>query len=207
MANSELDNYSYIFKYIIIIGDTNVGKSCLLHQFTKKKFMPYCQATLGVNFDSRILEISGQKIILEISDTAGHERFRALTRSSYRGVAGVLMVYDVSRRSTYNHLNSWLKDARNLTSNPDAVIVLIGNKYDLEAQRDVTFEEHNQFAEENGLMFKETSTKTGDGVEEAFLETAHKIYQIMQDNDLITRESGVILSRSSLGPESRRRKI
>ena len=111
------------------------------------------------------------------------------------------MVYDVSRRSTYNHLNSWLKDARNLTSNPDAVIVLIGNKYDLEAQRDVTFEEHNQFAEENGLMFKETSTKTGDG------ETAHKIYQIMQDNDLITRESGVILSRSSLGPESRRRKI
>ena len=117
------------------------------------------------------------------------------------------MVYDVSRRSTYNHLNSWLKDARNLTSNPDAVIVLIGNKYDLEAQRDVTFEEHNQFAEENGLMFKETSTKTGDGVEEAFLETAHKIYQIMQDNDLITRESGVILSRSSLGPESRRRKI
>ena len=167
--------------------------------------MPYCQATLGVDFDSRIMEISGQKIILEISDTAGHERFRALTRSSYRGVAGVLMVYDVSRRS--NHLNSWLKDARNLTSNPDAVIVLIGNKYDLEAQRDVTFEEHNQFAEENGLMFKETSTKTGDGVEEAFLETAHKIYQIMQDNDLITRESGVILSRSSLGPESRRRKI
>ena len=167
--------------------------------------MPYCQATLGVDFDSRIMEISGQKIMLEISDTAGHERFRALTRSSYRGVAGVLMVYDVSRRS--NHLNSWLKDARNLTSNPDAVIVLIGNKYDLEAQRDVTFEEHNQFAEENGLMFKETSTKTGDGVEEAFLETAHKIYQIMQDNDLITRESGVILSRSSLGPESRRRKI
>ena len=117
------------------------------------------------------------------------------------------MVYDVSRRSTYNHLNSWLKDARNLTSNPDAVIVLIGNKYDLEAQREVTFEEANQFAEENGLMFIETSAKTGDGVQEPFLETAHKIYQIMQDNDLITRESGVILSRSSLGPESRRRKI
>ena len=87
------------------------------------------------------------------------------------------------------------------------VIFLIGNKSDLEAQRDVTYEEAAAFAEENGLMFKETSTKTGDGVEEAFLETAHKIYQIMQDNDLITRESGVILSRSSLGPESRRRKI
>ena len=79
MAKSELDNYSYIFKYIII-GDSNVGKSCLLHQFTKKTFMPHCQATLGVDFGSRIIEVSSQKIMLEISDTAGHERFRALTK-------------------------------------------------------------------------------------------------------------------------------
>ena len=114
------------------------------------------------------------------------------------------MVYDVSERSTFNHLSSWLKDARNLTSNPNTVIFLIGNKCDLEAQRDVTFEEAKQFAEENGLMFVETSAKTGDGVEEAFLETARKIYQIIQDGslDLNARESGVILSKSSLGQGS-----
>lgn len=184
-------NYSYIFKYIII-GDMGVGKSCLLHQFTEKKFMADCPHTIGVEFGTRIIECSGQKIKLQIWDTAGQERFRAVTRSYYRGAAGALMVYDVTRRSTYNHLSSWLTDARNLT-NPNTVIFLIGNKCDLEAQRDVTFEEARQFAEENGLMFVEASAKTGDGVEEAFLETARKIYQNIQDGslDLNAAESGV----------------
>ena len=102
------------------------------------------------------------------------------------------MVYDVTRRSTYNHLSSWLTDARNLT-NPNTVIFLIGNKCDLEAQRDVTHEEAKQFAEENGLMFVEASAKTGERVEDAFLETAKKIFQNIQDGslDLNAAESGV----------------
>ncbi|UYV70558.1 RAB14 [Cordylochernes scorpioides] len=96
------------------------------------------------------------------------------------------------RRSTYNHLSSWLTDARNLT-NPNTVIFLIGNKCDLDGQRDVTYEEAKQFAEENGLMFVEASAKTGENVEEAFLETAKKIYQNIQDGslDLNAAESGV----------------
>uniref|UniRef100_A0AAQ4S6R8 Ras-related protein Rab-14 n=1 Tax=Gasterosteus aculeatus aculeatus TaxID=481459 RepID=A0AAQ4S6R8_GASAC len=146
-------NYSYIFKYIII-GDMGVGKSCLLHQFTEKKFMADCPHTIGVEFGTRIIEVSGQKIKLQIWDTAGQERFRAVTRSYYRGAAGALMVYDITRRSTYNHLSSWLTDARNLT-NPNTVIILIGNKADLEAQRDVTYEEAKQFAEENGEQRRE----------------------------------------------------
>ncbi|PWA24211.1 hypothetical protein CCH79_00016198 [Gambusia affinis] len=95
-------------------------------------------------------------------------------------------------RSTYNHLSSWLTDARNLT-NPNTVIILIGNKADLEAQRDVTYEEAKQFAEENGLLFLEASAKTGENVEEAFLEAAKKIYQNIQDGslDLNAAESGV----------------
>ena len=79
MANSELYNYSYIFKYIVL-GDMYMGKSSIVHQFTKKIFMPDCQATPGVDFGSRIIEVSGQKIMLQIWDTAGHERFRALTK-------------------------------------------------------------------------------------------------------------------------------
>ncbi|KAK2535261.1 Rab14 [Columba livia] len=126
-------NYSYIFKYIIIV-------------------MADCPHTIGVEFGTRIIEVSGQKIKLQIWDTAGQERFRAVTRSYYRGAAGALMVYDITRRSTYNHLSSWLTDARNLT-NPNTVIILIGNKADLEAQRDVTYEEAKQFAEENGVLF------------------------------------------------------
>jgi Ras-related protein Rab-14 len=102
------------------------------------------------------------------------------------------MVYDITRRSTYNHLSSWLTDTKNLT-NPSTVIFLIGNKSDLESTREVTYEEAKKFADENGLMFAETSAMTGQNVEEAFLETARKIYQSVMDGrlDLNSAESGV----------------
>uniref|UniRef100_A0A1B6E9J6 Ras-related protein Rab-14 n=1 Tax=Clastoptera arizonana TaxID=38151 RepID=A0A1B6E9J6_9HEMI len=185
-------SYSYIFKYIII-GDMGVGKSCLLHQFTDKKFMADCPHTIGVEFGTRIIELAdGEKIKLQIWDTAGQERFRAVTRSYYRGAAGALMVYDITRRSTYNHISSWLTDTRNLT-NPSTVIFLIGNKRDLEDQRDVTYEEAQQFALENGLTFVEASAKTGEKVEEAFLKTAIQIHSSIKEGklDLNAAESGV----------------
>ena len=106
-----LYDYDYIFKYIII-GDSGVGKSCLMHKFTKEIFMPDYPTTIGVDFGARTIKVFGEKIKLQIWDTAGQERFRAVTRSYYRGAAGALMVYDVTRRSTYNHLSSWLTDAR-----------------------------------------------------------------------------------------------
>jgi len=174
--------YDYIFKYIII-GDMGVGKSCILHYFTEKKFMPDSPHTIGVEFGTRIIELEGKKIKLQVWDTAGQERFRAVTRSYYRGAAGALMVYDVTRRSTFNHLTSWLTDARNLTS-PNTVIIMIGNKTDLSKQREVTFEEASKFGEENGLLFLETSAKSGENVEEAFLKTSRIIFQQIQDGSL-----------------------
>lgn len=96
---------------------------------------------------------------ISIIIAAGQERFRAVTRSYYRGAAGALMVYDITRRSTYNHLSSWLTDTKNLT-NPSTVIFLIGNKSDLESTREVTYEEAKKFADEHGLMFVEASAMT-----------------------------------------------
>jgi len=190
--------YEYIFKYIII-GDMGVGKSCLLHQFTEKKFIPDSPHTIGVEFGTRIIEVMGKKIKLQIWDTAGQERFRAVTRSYYRGAAGALLVYDITRRATYNHLTSWLTDARNLT-NPNTVIMMIGNKKDSEDQRDVSYEEASNFAKENGLIFLETSAKTGENVEEAFLKTAKLIFQSVQDGSVDVSTDAGITKKTAAAP-------
>ncbi|CAH8666961.1 unnamed protein product [Schistosoma rodhaini] len=110
---------------------------------------------------------------------AGQESFRSITRSYYRGAAGALLVYDVTRRDTFNHLASWLQDARQHAS-PNMVITLVGNKCDLDARREVKQEEAEAFARENNLLFVETSAKTGVNVEQAFATTARAIYERLQ---------------------------
>lgn len=171
-------SYAYLFKYIII-GDTGVGKSCLLLQFTDKRFQPVHDLTIGVEFGARMINIDGKPIKLQIWDTAGQESFRSITRSYYRGAAGALLVYDITRRETFSHLTSWLEDARQHSSS-NMVIILIGNKSDLEGRRDVSREEGEAFAREHGLIFMETSAKTAANVEEAFIGTAKEIYKKIQ---------------------------
>ena len=163
--------------------------------------IPDSPHTIGVEFGTRIVDVASKKIKLQIWDTAGQERFRAVTRSYYRGAAGALLVYDVTRRATYNHLTSWLTDARNLT-NPNTVIVLIGNKVDLEDQRDVSYEEAAAFAKENDLIFVETSAKTGQNVEEAFLKTAQLIYQNVQDGNVDVGADGGVTKRTTVAVET-----
>jgi Ras-related protein Rab-2A len=159
----------------IIIGDTGVGKSCLLLQFTDKRFQPVHDLTIGVEFGARMISIDGKQIKLQIWDTAGQESFRSITRSYYRGAAGALLVYDITRRETFDHLASWLEDARQ-HANPNMTIMLIGNKADLSHRRAVSTEEGEAFARDHGLVFLETSAKTALNVEEAFLNTARQIH-------------------------------
>jgi Ras-related protein Rab-2A len=174
-------SYDYLFKYIII-GDTGVGKSCLLLQFTDKRFQPVHDLTIGVEFGARMISLGGEtaasptQIKLQIWDTAGQESFRSITRSYYRGAAGALLVYDLTRRDTFNHLSRWLEEARQ-HSHSNMVIMLIGNKSDLDARRAVSTEEGRDFAERNGLIFMETSAKTSTNVEKAFIDTASKIHE------------------------------
>lgn len=148
-----------------------MGKSCLLLQFTDKRFQQVHDLTIGVEFGARMITIDNKQIKLQIWDTAGQESFRSITRSYYRGAAGALLVYDITRRETFNHLTSWLDDARQ-HSNSNMTIMLIGNKSDLEHRRAVSTEEGQQFANEHQLIFLETSAKTAANVEEAFINTA-----------------------------------
>lgn len=170
------------FNYMLIhqIWFSGVGKSCLLLQFTDKRFQPVHDLTIGVEFGARMITIDSKQIKLQIWDTAGQESFRSITRSYYRGAAGALLVYDITRRDTFNHLTTWLEDARQHSSS-NMVIMLIGNKSDLESRRDVKREEGEAFAREHGLIFMETSAKTAANVEEAFINTAKEIHQKIQD--------------------------
>lgn len=183
--------FAYLFKYIII-GDTGVGKSCLLLQFTDKRFRNDHDLTIGVEFGARMVSLGDKEIKLQIWDTAGQESFRSITRSYYRGAAGALLVYDITRRDSFTHLANWLEEARQ-NGNPAMTIMLIANKTDLQSRRMVSTEEGQRFATDHGLLFLEASAKTATNVEEAFTCTAEAIYTKVTSGecDLSVELSGI----------------
>ncbi|KRX89124.1 Ras-related protein Rab-4B [Trichinella pseudospiralis] len=163
----------YLFKYLII-GNSGTGKSCVLHQFLENKFKQDTAHTIGIEFGSKVVKIQDRSIKLQVWDTAGQERFRSLTKNYYNGAACALLVYDITCRQSFNAIAQWLSDARSLAS-PQIIVILIGNKKDLEDRREVTFMEASQFAQENGMLFLETSALTGENIEETFLRCARSI--------------------------------
>ena len=144
-----------------------MGKSCILLQFTDNKFRYQHELTIGVEFGAKTIDINGKSIKIQIWDTAGQEAFQAITRTYYKGTIGALLVYDITRRETFTHVTKWLDDVRT-NSSKNVTVILIGNKKDLEDKRQVSYEEGEAFAKENGLMFLETSAKTAYNVVESF---------------------------------------
>jgi Ras-related protein Rab-2A len=132
------------------------------------------------------------QVKLQIWDTAGQESFRSITRSYYRGAAGALLVYDITRRDTFQHLSRWLEEAKQ-HAHENMVILLIGNKSDLEHRRAVSTQEGQEFADAHGLLFLETSAKTAFNVEMAFLKTADEIHRNIQNGviDVSNESHGV----------------
>ncbi|KAH3765896.1 GTP-binding protein RAB4 [Pelomyxa schiedti] len=192
------DRYDFLFKFIVI-GDAATGKSCLLHRFIENKFLRDSTHTIGVEFGAKVVDIGGKTIKLQIWDTAGQERFRSVTKSYYRGAAGALLVYDVTSRDSFNHVATWLSDARSL-SNTDIVGMLVGNKIDL-PDRQVPFLEASRYCQENGLMYVETSALTGDGVEEVFLKCGRTILSKINDGQIDPSRMGQGVQRGEVTPK------
>ncbi|CAD7965595.1 unnamed protein product [Amoebophrya sp. A25] len=170
----------YGFK-LIIIGDAGAGKSSFMHQFLEGKFRKTSTHTIGVEFGTKIITLGDRHIKLQIWDTAGQERYRAVTRSYYRGAVGALILYDVTSRESYNNLPTWLRDAREQASFHDISIIAVGNKRDLKEERQVSFLEASRFAQEQGILFLETSALTGENVNEVFHTLAQRILSKVEE--------------------------
>ncbi|XP_004505464.1 ras-related protein Rab11D-like [Cicer arietinum] len=171
------DEYDYLFK-LVLIGDSGVGKSNLLSRFTKNEFNLESKSTIGVEFATKTLNIHAKIIKAQIWDTAGQERYRAITSAYYRGAVGALLVYDVTRSSTFETAGRWLKELRDHTD-PNIVVMLIGNKSDLRHLVSVSTEDGKAFAEKESLYFMETSALEATNVENAFTEVLTQIYHIV----------------------------
>ncbi|KAI8384980.1 ras family-domain-containing protein [Radiomyces spectabilis] len=168
------DDYDFLYK-IVIIGDSGVGKSNLLSRFTSNEFNLESKSTIGVEFATKNLKIEEHTIKAQIWDTSGQERYRAITGAYYRGAVGALLVYDITRQSSFQNVDHWLKELREHCDN-DISLMLVGNKSDLADNRAVSTEEAKEYATDLEMLFFETSALDATNVDVAFQTIFQRIY-------------------------------
>ncbi|XP_029008279.1 ras-related protein Rab-19 [Betta splendens] len=168
------DTFDFLFK-IILVGDSDVGKTCVVQSFKSGIFIEKQQNTIGVDFTVRTLNIDGKKVKMQVWDTAGQERFRTITQSYYRSAHGAMVAYDITRRSTFESVPHWIREVEQYGA-ASVVVILIGNKSDLQTQRQVLFEDACTLAENNSVLAAlETSAKEAQNVETAFILMAREL--------------------------------
>jgi len=165
--------YDYLFK-LLLIGDSGVGKTCLLFRFAENSFNPTFISTIGIDFKIQTVEIDGKRIKLQVWDTAGQERFRTITTAYYRGAMGILLVYDVTNKKTFDNITNWL---RNIEEHAAEGVeqLLVGNKSDQEDRRVISEEQGQLLAVQHGIDFIECSALSGENVREAFFRMARRV--------------------------------
>ncbi|KAJ4939028.1 hypothetical protein JOQ06_028491 [Pogonophryne albipinna] len=170
--------YDVLFR-LLMLGDSGVGKTCMLRRFTESEFDPSHISTIGVDFKMKTLELDGMRVRVQIWDTAGQERYQTITKQYYRRAQGIIFVYDITSESSFQHLMKWAGDVDEFA--PDKVQrVLIGNKSDDELSRQVTKDQGSKLAETYGMEFFETSASTSSNISEAFTRLTELVLQAHQ---------------------------
>ena len=174
------DNYEMMFK-VVLVGDSFVGKTNIMSKYLKDEFHEDSKATVGVEFGSKQFNIQGHQIKAQIWDTAGQERYKAITSAYYKGAKGAFIVYDITRKNTFDSVNRWVSDI-SAAADKKITLLLIGNKSDLEDQRQVNKEQGEEKAKELGLAFMETSACSGENLEKAFQLMINEVYKKCQED-------------------------
>jgi small GTP-binding protein len=154
---------------LVLLGDSAVGKSCLVVRFVRDEFFEFQEPTIGAAFLTQTVSLDDATVKFEIWDTAGQERYRSLAPMYYRGAAAAIVVYDITKKDSFNGAKSWVKELQR-RGDPNVVIALAGNKADMESKRKVQTEEAKQYSEENDIIFMETSAKSALNVRNLFVE-------------------------------------
>jgi len=183
---------------VVFLGDTAVGKSCLTVRFVRNEYFEFQEPTIGAAFLAKNIEYQGKKLKLEIWDTAGQERYRSLAPMYYRGAKAAVVVYDITQKDTLTGAKSWIAELQ--TRQPGCVIILVGNKVDLNKSRTIDTDEVKEYARSHHLIHTEASAKTGHNVEEIFNIICKEILaQPLEDEDTVTLhpEIGTMYSKSN----------
>ena len=175
---------------ILIIGDSLVGKTCLIQRYANGIFKEDYITTVGLDFHTKQEMINNLTVSIKLWDTAGQERFKALTASFFRNADGVVLAYDVTNSESFDNLKFWINSIKTnlFEKNIFIPIIIIGNKIDLEDMRDISKDIANKFAKENNFKYFETSAKTGEGVDEAFRDLVNQILANSDKNEEAAKE-------------------
>lgn len=206
----DIENPDAIPKYkIIFLGDQSTGKSSIINRFVNNQFDTTYQATIGLDFLSKNVQIGDQDVRLLLYDTAGQEKFRSLIPMYIRDAQIVFFVYDITRRDSFDNIPKWFTDVLELKTT-EAIYVLIGNKIDLNSERTVKEDEGKKFAMEKNILFQEVSAKTGDNFENLFYENVFEaIDQKFRPSEHIYREEsqGQVLQDIQKTDKSKKKKM